>query len=84
MRKERIKVTVDESGQVIWTRGGSGISVKEFIEKYPCEALKSLRSNGTFTDFGQAIVGAIGGLGNLVEFNKLHNCGEDDSNLNQI
>lgn len=80
---ERIKVSLTETGKINWTRGGSGISVRDFVESYPCKALKHLAS-GASDDLAEAVISVIGGKGNLIEFNKQNLCGEDDGVLQQV
>lgn len=84
MVKERIRVEVDAKGNVNWARGGPGIPVHQFVEKYPCKALRIIASGGFGTDLGEAILSTIGGAHKLVEFNRTHLCGEDDGILEQV
>jgi hypothetical protein len=87
---ERIRITVGGTGQVGWSRGGNGMSTREFVENYPCKALKILTSEEHpdprtgATDLLEAIISAVGGAGNLIEFNNYHMCGADDGILGQI
>jgi hypothetical protein len=82
---ERIRVTLNDQGQINWTKGGSGIPVKEFVKTYPCKSLHYLAADGgVYTKLGQAILSTIGGSGNLIEFNRQNLCGEADNLLQQI
>lgn len=83
MEKARIRVDVGENGQVNWARGGNGLSVKDFVTKHPCNALEHL-AGGATDDLSEAIISAIGGKGNLIQFNKDKNCGCDDGVLQQV
>lgn len=58
------------------------MSVKQFVNENPCMALEYLASGGG--DLQEAILSAIGGAGNLIQFNKDKNCGCDDGQLGQI
>ena len=84
MEKEKIMVAFSPDGKVLWKRGGEGIRVSEFVETYPCKALRYLASGGRGDELGEAVVSAIGGLYKLQEFNRQNLCGEDDNLLQQI
>jgi len=84
MEKERIKVTINEKGEVSWARGGNGLSVKEFVDTYPCKALKYLTGGGRPTKLGEAVLSTMGGLGKLQEFNREHLCGEEENLIQQV
>jgi len=77
MERGRVRVNLNEDGTIVWNRGGEGLSVKEFVETYPCEALRYLTGGGLSTHLGEALLSAIGGRGKLQEFNRVHDCGED-------
>ena len=81
---ERIRITVHEQGQINWSRGGVGMTVKEFVEQFPCEAIKIVSSHGLLTELGEALVSTIGGSGKLIEFNRMHMCDGDEGKLQQI
>lgn len=80
--KEKIKVNLS-NGHVIWSRGGDGISVGQFVSDKPCTALEYLASGST-DELAEAILSAVGGKGNLVQLNKDKNCGCDDGQLEQV
>lgn len=81
---ERIRVKLDEQGKVTWARGGDGLSVRDFVENYPCKALQVLTTGGRSNDLGEAVLSVVGGLGNLIEFNKQNLCGADENMLQQV
>lgn len=87
MSKEKIRVQVD-GGKVTWSRGGGGLSISQFVDQYPCEALEVLTSGKSGKDagaFAEAILSTIGGSGDpLIQFNKEHNCGCEENQLQQI
>lgn len=84
MEKGRIKVTISDDGTVSWARGGEGISVREFVDSYPCQALRYLTGGGRSNQFGEAVLGALGGLANLQEFNRTYGCGEEENLIQQV
>ena len=84
MEREKIMVTFSPDGKVAWKRGGEGIRVREFVETYPCKALKYLAGGGRGDELGEAVVSVIGGLYKLQEFNRQNLCGEDENLLQQI
>jgi hypothetical protein len=81
--KGKITVSLDDQGNVSWSRGGSGMTVREFVEKFPCKALKQIEG-GDVSGLADAIISTIGGAGKLIEFNHKHLCGADDGVLQQV
>jgi len=83
MEREKIKVAIDTHGKVSWKRGGEGMRVQEFVETYPCKALRYVASGGG-DGLGEAVLNAIGGRSKLQEFNSINLCGEDENLIQQI
>lgn len=84
MERGRIRVNLDSKGNVTWNRGGDGMNLKDFVENYPCKALKFLAGGGLSTKLGGPLLSTIGGRGKLLEFNRKNMCGEEDNLLQEI
>jgi len=80
----KMKVNVDDHGKISWNRGGEGMSTREFVETYPCLAIKFLCGGGLSTDLGDSLLSAMGGRGKLQEFNRNNLCGEAENLIQQI
>lgn len=83
--KLKIRIIVKEDSSIIWQRGGEGMSVAEFIKKYPCLLIKYCQGGGVFDQLGEAITSQLGGRHKLREFNSGHQeCGGDDGVFQQF
>ena len=84
MERPRIRINLGENGKITWNRGGEGLSVRDFVDQHPCEAMEFLTGGGMSTELGDPLLSTIGGRGKLQEFNKQHGCGQEENLIQQI